>query len=225
MPLSPKTLSAADARARLSDYLEGTLDPHHQEQIKMLLAQDQHLAAELQALEHTLQSLHEAPRLRAPGDLSARVRARLTPAEPPERSLRRRSPRLFAAVAACAALGLGVGLSLSAGPSGGDPAVQAAGISGISEVPEFRMGLPGGDARAVLRLAAAAGVQRVDEPRLAFEGDAAAMARFVQALRTDAGRRGVDVSGLTPRGARSRLWVELSPAPMAEHERTEVGPR
>jgi hypothetical protein len=86
-----------EARAQLSAYLDGELDPASRQAVDAALATDPALRDELAALRRTVEALRSLPRCGAPSGFAARV-AEAIATEPPRRAAWRR-PRLLAAAA------------------------------------------------------------------------------------------------------------------------------
>ena len=222
----PKKLTPDDARALLSDHLEGALDDERRAEVDALLAVDPALAAERRRLEQTVSLLRALPTPEGPPELVARVRARLAderraasaPVAP-------EVPGLFAGGAASSAgasrrlggtawvagLALAAGLALVVGvvglPGQGAAGTEAAGLGGQAAVTTTVVaeGLP---TALVADLAARAGLVAVDG---GFEGDRKAAARFVVGLKEAAQARGVAVNGMIPDAERVRVAVQLTP--------------
>lgn len=222
----PKKLTPDDARALLSDHLEGALDDERRAEVDALLAQDPLLAAERRHLEQTLSLLRALPVPEGPPELVARVRDRLTaerraaaaPVAPgaPEVFAAAELPpgigaRRFGGAAWVAGLALAAGLALVVGvvglPGQGAAGTEAAGLGAASAV-STTVVAPGLPPALVADLAARAGLVAVDG---GFEGDRKAAARFVVGLKEAAQARGQAVSGMIPDAERVRVAVQLTP--------------
>ena len=222
-------LSADEARALLSEHLEGFLDEETAAEVGEALARDPTLRAEASALHATLAALRRQDRPEAPSDMLAKVRARLTEErrqelgagrepsatppfpEPPPRSRQARFVvEGLVALAAVLAVVIGVTLGQGAGQRASDLSshtAQAAGIAGGAERATAELVAPGLDKERVASLAKASGMRAVAGEPLTFEGDRKAAARFSVALRVELARQGGSLVGLVPDAPHVRTVV------------------
>lgn len=230
----PKKLTADDARALLSDHLEGSLDDDARRQVDALLARDPELAAEHRRLERTMNLLQDLPRPEGPADIVGRVRDRLAderraaerraqasggsatvasldhvaPVVPLGSSWRRWGG-IEAAIWLAAAASIAVFIAVVGGDGEATGAAQdthAAGLAGDAKAVATTLVAPGFPRYAVRELAAKAGMDTVVGDT--YEGDRRAAARFVLALKELAVTRGVEISGFVPDAERVRIEVK-----------------
>ncbi|MCC7072818.1 MAG: hypothetical protein IT383_15935 [Deltaproteobacteria bacterium] len=211
-----KKLTPDDARALLSDHLEGALDGERQAELDALLAADPALAAERRRLEQTLTLLRGLPTPEGPSELVAKVRDRLAadrraaqaPLPPAVDEVLPLARRRFGGAAWVAGLALAAGVALVVGvvglPGQGATGTEAAGLGGQS-VATTTVVAPGFAPALVADLAATAGLVAVEG---GFEGDRKAAARFVLALKGAAVARGVEVTAMLPDTERVRVVVQ-----------------
>lgn len=225
-----KKLTADDARALLSDHLEGSLDDDTRAQVDALLANDPALAAEHRRLEQTLQLLRTLPSPEGPSDVVGKVRDRLAaerraaaaggsgarapvdhvaPVVPLGSSWRRWGG-IEAAIGLAAAASVAVFVAVAGGDNrgatGGADGTHAAGLAGDEKAVTTTLVAPGFPRYAVYELAAKAGMDTVVGDT--YEGDRRAAARFVIALKELAATRGVEISGFVPDAERVRIEVK-----------------
>jgi anti-sigma factor RsiW len=219
-----KTLTADDARALLSDHVEGTLDADVRADVDALLAVDPDLAAERRRLQQTLTLLGGLPAPEGPADLVGRVRDRLAaerraqggmPAAPAAEVLpmvTRRWGGFEVALGLAAAAGIVVVLGVfgpQVGKSEGPSGTAAAGFAGDGEVVSATIVAPGFPRWLVVEHASRAGMDTVVGDT--YEGDRRAAARFVFSLKETAAKRGVEISGFLPDAERLRVEVKAAP--------------
>lgn len=227
----PKKLTADDARALLSDHIEGGLDDATRAEVDALLATDAGLAAERRRLEKTMSLLRALPAPEAPSDVVAKVRARLAEERREERrggsaemapasivgrppsTTTRRWGGFEAAIGLAAAASIAVFIAVvgvgkgdgGAGPDG----THAAGLSGETRAVPTTVVAPGFPRYVVSDLAAQAGMDTVVGDT--YEGDRRAAARFLMKLKETAAVRGVEISGFVPDAERVRIEVRSAP--------------
>ncbi len=231
--MTDKKLTPDDARALLSDHVEGALDDDTRAEVDALLASDAALAAERRRLAATMSLLQTLPRPEPPADVVGKVRDRLAAERrsaleasgaadaPPARfddGLARRARRgwrrfggieaamglsALAAVAVLIAVAGHEASSVPAGPAAGT--IEVAGTSGGERAVTATLVVPGVPHSLVAALAAKAGMETVDGN--VYEGDRRAAARFLIELKTAAAERGVEVSGFVPDATRVRLEI------------------
>lgn len=213
-----KKLTPDDARALLSDHLEGALDDGRKGEVDLLLAADPALAAERRRLEQTIAALRALPTPEGPPELVAKVRDRLAadrraasaPMAPSVDDVVPLASRRFGGAAWVAGLALAAGIAVVVGvvglPGDGAPGTEAAGLGGHGAALTTVVA-PGFPPALVADLAAKAGLVAVEG---GYEGDRKAAARFVVALKQAAIGRGVDVTAMLPDAERVRVAVQTA---------------
>lgn len=208
-----KKLTPDDARALLSDHLEGALDDGRMAEVDRLLAADHALVAERRRLEQTIALLRALPTPEGPPELVAKVRDRLAAdrraAIAPVAPLPSELPqRRFGGAAWVAGLALAAGIAVVVGvvglPGQGATGTEAAGLAGHGAALTTVVA-PGFPPALVADLAAKAGLVAVEG---GYEGDRKAAARFVLALKEAAVGRGVEVTTMLPDAERVRVAVQ-----------------
>ena len=210
-----KKLTPEDARALLSDHLEGALDDERNSEVDALLAADAALAAERRRLAQTVGLLRALPSPEGPAELVAKVRDRLAaerraasaPVAPLPVEL---SPRRFGGAAWVVGLALAAGIAIVVGvvglPGPGATGTEAAGLGGQGAVTTTVVA-PDFPAALVADLAASAGLVAVEG---GYQGDRKAAARFVVSPKQAALGRSVEITAMLPDAERVRVAVQLS---------------
>lgn len=226
-----KILTVDDARALLSDHVEGALPEDTQAELDALMASDPALRRERDDLARTVELLRALPRPElssqaataegmAEGGMVANVRRRLADerraasASPPtvtEIPIRRWGGfEVAIGLAAAASIAVFVAVVGMPGQDGSKGDTLTAGVGGPSEVVAATLVVPGAPRALLLEIASKTGVDAVGDagPEHVFEGDQKAIARFVLMLKADAAVRGAEVSGVVPDAARVRLLIK-----------------
>jgi anti-sigma factor RsiW len=215
-----KKLTAEDARALFSEHIEGGLDDDARVQVDALLAADPVLAAEHQRLQKTMQLLKGLPQPDGPPDLVGKVRDRLAAerraqamaqAEPEMAVVpRRRFGGVEIMMGLAAAAGIAVFIGVVAIPEGSGPhGVKGAELIGEDAAVSTTLVAPGFPRALVMEQAVKAGMTEIEGDT--YEGDRRAAARFMMALKVDAAKRGVEISGVLPDADRVRVLVKSTP--------------
>lgn len=213
-----------DARALLSDHIEGNLDEETRTAVDRILAADAGLAAQRQQLATTMQLLKGLPAPTPPDDLVGKVRDRLAaerrgamPAETAAPTALPTPPRmrfgieLFAGVAAVASVVAIIAVSqgfLGVGGSAAD-GTTAAGIAAPNAAVETTWMAPGFQSSDIVALALRHDLAALAEgDQVTIEGERRVMARFVVALKEQAATHGTSVSGMLPDAERLRIVIK-----------------
>ena len=218
--MTDRKLTPDDARALLSDHVEGALDEDTRAEVDALLAQNPALAAERKRLETTMSMLRALPRPEAPADMVGKVRDKLAAErrkasepvadEPLAKVVRpawKRWAGVEAAIGFAAAASIAIFIAVAGVPGGGNNAgdTGAAGIGADTQAVSATLVVPGMATDVVAKLATDAGMKSV-APNV-YEGDRRAAARFMLALKTAAAEKGVEVSGFLPDAEALRIEV------------------
>lgn len=209
----PEDMTLDDARALLSDHLEGALDgadrAAERAAVDGWLARSPELAAEHARLDKTLRLLRALPRVDEPGDMVAKVRARIAdekhaqladvvPIGAAAAKPRRRLPFLEVGLGLALAASIAVVVGTNISGRGAAEDTHAAGLTGEVRASRTSLLAPGLPQDVVARLAIQSGMEPVAGASLVFEGDRDAAARFSVELRVEMAKRGGELSGFVP---------------------------
>jgi hypothetical protein len=202
-----------DIRALFGEHLDGTLDDATMLLVNEALSTRPELAAEYRALSETVAALHALPRIEAPADLAARVRARLgddtpalnTPAAndnvaaaPSWWSTSRVATGIASFAVAAAVAGVFVTASPRTMPGAADTGMMGAAVVDNAVVVEWSG--PTFNTAALLDVAQTAGMEFRPDTR-EFVGNRATTAAFFVELKGLAVSMGGDLQGQVPQGA------------------------
>jgi anti-sigma factor RsiW len=219
-----KKLTADDARALLSDHIEGSLDEPTRAEVEALLLEDAALASEHRRLRHTLALLGTLEDPSPPSNVVGKVRDRLAaerrasaagnqqdliPHMGAPAPAWRRWGGIEAAIGLAAAASIAVFIAVVGDPrgagAGGPSGTNAAGMAAEAAAVTTTIVAPGMPRYVVYEQAVRAGMSTVVGDT--YEGDRRAAARFLMNLKEIAAAQGVEISGFVPDAERVRIEV------------------